>query len=206
MSLSGSAPIAVTCTPSSRCRSPLLRLALTAEEATLTDETPTPESEPEREQWTPENDPDGYTLDDISPKDWYLDTVLDFVHGFNDEHPGGIVGLTVTSNGVVVSGLAISRAEWIAGVVDQYKEAGADQTATYIDKLFRQAQDSVIERAKHRDEADLPSRARGFLHLKDARLGAGETYTQVPLWRGALTDITGWSLGSWNPKQTPAAD
>ena len=163
------------------------------------------ESEPTK-QWDPETDPDGYTYDDISPKDWYLDTVLNFVHGFNDEHPGGIVGLTVTSNGAVVSGLAISRAEWLAGVVDQYKQAGAEDTATYIEKVFKQTHDAVIGRAKGRDEADLPSRARGFLHMKDARIGAGDTYTQVPLWRGALADITGWSLGSWNPKQNRDED
>lgn len=172
----------------------------------MTDESTTTNTEASEKSWEPETDPDGYTRDDISPKDWYLDTVLNFVHGFNDEHPGGIVGLTVTSNGVVVSGLAISRAEWMAGIVNQYKEAGADETAIYIEKVFNQAHDMVIERAKERDDADLPSRARGFLHMKDVRLGTGDVWTQVPLWRGALADITGWSLGSWNPKQTPATD
>lgn len=157
-------------------------------------------------EWDPSTDPDGYTLDDVRSKDWFLDTVLTFVHGFNDEHPSGIVGLTVTSNGVVVSGLAISRAEWIAGVVGQYNEAGADETAKYIDQVFQKAHNAVIGQAKERDEADLPSRARGFLHMKDVRLGAGDTYTQVPLWRGSLADITGWSLGSWNPEQTPDAE
>lgn len=175
----------------------------------MTDETTNPTDKSETAAptpWDPESDPDGYTREDVSPKDWYLDTVLDFVHGFNDEHPGGIVGLTVTSGGVVVSGLAISRAEWMAGVVDQYKQAGADQTAIYIEKVFNQAHDTVVERAKDRDEAGLPSRARGFLHMKEVRLGAGDTYTQVPLWRGALADITGWSLGSWNPKQELSQD
>jgi hypothetical protein len=169
----------------------------------MTDANTNPDSEEPMKPWDPETDPDGYTRDDITSKDWYLDTVLNFVHGFNDEHPGGVVGLTVASNGVVVSGLAISRAEWMAAVVDQYKQAGADETAASIEKVFKQAHDMVVEGAKDRDKADLPSRARGFLHMKDARLGAGDTFTQVPLWRGDLADITGWSLGSWNPKQYP---
>lgn len=157
------------------------------------------------DEWDPATDPDGYTIDEIAPKDWYLDTVLNFVHGFNDEHLEGIVGLTVISSGVVVSGLAISRAEWMAGVVDQYKQAGADDTAVYIDKVFQRTHNMVLERAKERGDADLPSRARGFLHMKDVRLGAGETYTQVPLWRGSLSDITGWSMGSWNPRRADDA-
>jgi hypothetical protein len=42
--------------------------------------------------------------------------------------------------------------------------------------------------------------------MKDARilLGGGDEYVQVPLWRGALADITGWSLGSWNPSPEDA--
>ena len=169
----------------------------------MTDLTNDDTDAPEPAPWDPETDPDGYTYDDIRPKDWYLDTVLNFVHGFNDEHPGGIVGLTVTSNGAVVSGLAISRTEWMAGVVAQYNEAGADETAIYIEKVFNQAHDTVVGRAKERDEADLPSRARGFLHMKGVQIGTGTATTTVPLWRGSLADITGWSLGSWNPKQAP---
>jgi hypothetical protein len=91
----------------------------------------------------------------------------------------------------------------MAGVVDQYRQAGADETAVYIEKVFNHAHDLVIERAKGRGEADLPSRARRFLHMKDVRLGTGDVWTQVPLWRGALADITGWSLGSWNPTHNP---
>jgi len=156
--------------------------------------------------WDPDTDPDNYTADDIRAKDWFFDTVLNFAHGINDEALGGVIGLTVTSGGVVLSGLAVSRAEWMAGVVDQYKEAGAGETTIYIEKLFNQAHDEVLKHAKRRGEAELPTRARSFLHMKDVRIGVGNVYTQVPLWRGALADITGWSLGSWNPKQNPAVE
>ncbi|MFJ3395292.1 hypothetical protein [Leifsonia aquatica] len=156
-------------------------------------------AEPEVAAWDPAADPDGYTWDDVRPKDWYLDTVLNFAHGFSDETVGGTVGLTVTSNGVLVSGLAISRTEWIAATVDQYKQSGAAGTAPYIDKLFNEVHDDVVDAAAKREAARLPRRAQNFLHMKDVRLGTGTVTTQVPLWRGALADITGWSMGSWNP-------
>ena len=173
----------------------------------MTTETTNPKDESdELTQWDPVNDADGYTLDDVRSKDWFLDTVLNFVHGFNDETPGGFVGLTVTSNGVLVSGLAISLAEWITVMVELYKQAGADETADHVRTLFTQAHNGVLDQAKARDEADLPSLARGFLHMKDVRIGVGNVTTQVPLWRGSLADITGWSLGSWNPKQDENGD
>lgn len=154
--------------------------------------------------WAPENDPDGYTFDDVQPKDFYLETVLNFVHGLSDEHQGA-VGLTVTSNGALVSGLAISRAEWIAGVVEQYKQAGAGETAHYIESLFSEHHGDIVAEKARRSDADLPTRARGYLHMKDARIGTGTSYTEVGLWRGNLVDITGWSLGSWNPQQSRGA-
>jgi hypothetical protein len=167
----------------------------------LTDDTSAKPAEETtaRKKWDPNTDPDGYTWDDISPKDWYLDTVLNFVLGFSDEYEGGSVGLTVQSNGVTVSGMAISRTEWIAGIVGQYAQAGAEDTGKYIKQLFEQANAQAIDGDKERQKAELPTTARRFLHLKDARIGHGDQYTQVPLWRGKLSDITGWSLGSWNP-------
>lgn len=158
---------------------------------------------PESASWDPETDPDGYTYDDIRPKDWYLDTVLNFAHGSDDEGEGGMVGLTVTSGGALVSGLAISRDEWIKRTVDLYRSSGAPDTARYIEELFNKVQNITVDRAKERRDADLPTRVRGFLHMKDVQIGTGTVTTQVPLWRCSLADITGWSLGSWNPKQSP---
>lgn len=102
-----------------------------------------------------------------------------------------------------MSGLAIGRDEWIKRMVDLYRGSGAPDTAGYIEELFNKVQNITVERAKERRDADLPTRARGFLHMKDVQIGTGTVTTQVPLWRGSLADITGWSLGSWNPKQSP---
>lgn len=62
---------------------------------------------------------------------------------------------------------------------------------------------SDIDNTVARGSGMLSSLARGFLHMTDVRLGAGDTVTQVSLWRGELSDITGWSFGCWNPKYDP---
>ncbi|MFX7825277.1 hypothetical protein ABTK20_23020, partial [Acinetobacter baumannii] len=77
----------------------------------------------------------------------------------------------------------ISRAEWITRTTKLYAQAGAEETGSYVEKIFRQVHDEGLERAKARDAAGLPSAARRFLHMKDVRLGVGDTWTQVPLWR-----------------------
>jgi hypothetical protein len=176
------------------------------DETTATTDESAPNTSDEALPWDPDTDPDGYTLDDVSAKDLFLDILLDFSHGSSDEHTGGRLGLTVISGGTVVSGIAISRAEWVSIIVDLYKQPGTAGTAPHVEKLFNSVQDGVEAQAKSREGAGLPARARGFLHMKDARLGVGNVTTQVPLWRGNLADITGWSLGAWNPPESLAAD
>lgn len=54
----------------------------------MTDESVTPEPDDEPAKWDPESDPDGYTWEDVRPKDFLLDVVLDFGVGDREE-PGG---------------------------------------------------------------------------------------------------------------------
>ncbi len=149
----------------------------------------------------PSNDPDGYTEDTVERKDWYLDVVLTLAHGGSDQHTEGLVGLTVTSNGAVVSGLAISRSAWIAGVAEQYQNSGVGEAGTVLAETFKSFHDGVVNEADRRRKAELPTAARKFLHMKDARISTGSTSIQLPYWRGSLADITSWAMGSWNPKQ-----
>lgn len=165
------------------------------------DATPTDLAHDAQQLWDPSNDPDGYTDGTVERKDWYLDVVLTVAHGGSDQHSEGLVGLTVTSNGAVVSGLAISRSAWIAGVAEQYQNSGASETATAIAETFDLLHNNAVNEASRRRDADLPTATRKFLHMRDARIGTGSDYIQLPYWRGSLVDITSWALGSWNPKR-----
>ena len=149
-------------------------------------------------KWDEENDPDGMTRKDITPKDWALDTLLHFIVGFNDDGDDGSIGLTVTCGGATVSGITISRKQWLDGMSKTFHENATGDLADNLDKVWKMYADNAIDKAKERDAANLPSRRRGFIHMRDARIHENGGIN-VPFWRGNLDDVTSWSLGSHNP-------
>lgn len=151
-----------------------------------------------------EDDPDGYTDDDISSKDGFFDILLSLHVGFADEHRG-FIGVTLQSNGAVISGIVISRDEWIERIVDSLRASGGGQTAEHLGQVYTDIQRRFLDEWNRRDEANLPGRARRFIHMRDVRILNGAEIN-VPLWRGALADVTGWSLGSWNPNESVPAE
>jgi len=84
----------------------------------------------------------------------------------------------------------------VSHIASQFKRAGAEETATYVEQLFQEAHDAYVENSDKRRQGDLPTRARRFLHMKDVSFGNGTATTTLEFWRGSLADITGWSLGS----------
>lgn len=166
----------------------------------MTDHTAQPAAEGDPEKWDPATDPDGYTREDVSPKDFLLDVLLDSTLGTREDG-GGSFSLTVTLGGQVVSGTAISRGEWMDSVASQYDQAGGGD---FIRKAFDMVQGQIVEEQERREAADLPTGARGFLHMRDVRVGNGGGWADLRYWRGSLSDVTGWSLGSWSPGSTPA--
>lgn len=160
----------------------------------MTDEAVAPAAEDKPAKWDPATDPDGYTREDVRSKDFLLNVMLDFGLGTREE-PGGSFNLTLIVGGQVVSGIAISRGEWMDAVAGQFEGAGGHE---YLRKIFDKANDAIVEEEGRRTAADLPTRARRFVHMRDVRIGNGNVWTEVPYWRGALADVSGWSLGSWN--------
>lgn len=159
---------------------------------------PHPTDEPV-EPWDEASDPDGYTRTEVTPKDWYLDTLLGFVVGDKDDTDDGAVGITVTTAGAVVSGIAISRKAYIGHSLELLRKSGTrEDLVEAVETLWNLGATRAIDEANRRHEVDLPSRARRFIHMRDARIWAPEGSLNVPLWRGTLVDITGWSLGSHN--------
>ena len=147
-----------------------------------------------------DDDPDGLTAADVLSKDGLLDLLLGSYVGWKDDGHGH-VGLTVQSGGVVISGVVISRTEWITRLAQSLRESGTAEFADNLEASFGRIQRDLAEEWDRRDQADLLGRARRFIHMRDVRVLATPS-VDLPLWRGALADITGWSLGSWNP---PAA-
>lgn len=166
----------------------------------MTDDIPDLDFDAEVPKWDEANDPDGYTRAELAPKDWTLSHVLDFTIGPRDDDEGS-VGLTVVSGGVVVSGIAISEAEHNKILLQQLRDAGADETAQWVGKLLDKQIALVTTKREERVAADLPYAARRFLHMRDARIYHGDSWVNAPLWRGILADVSSWSLGTHKPAE-----
>jgi len=160
----------------------------------MTDDATDLATEDEPAKWDEASDPDGYTHEDVRSKDFLLDVVMKFAFG-NKEEPGVSFGLTLTLGGQVVSGMAITRGEWMDGVASQYEESGGTE---YLRKIFTKVHEGIVADEARREAANLPNRGRRFIHMRDVQIGNGGGWTEAPYWRGALADVTGWSLGSWS--------
>lgn len=166
----------------------------------MSDTTPAPDPTDEPVVlWDEASDPDGYTRAEVTPKDWYLDTLLGFFVGDKDDNDEGAIGITLTTAGAVVSGIAISRKAFIERSVELLRKSGTrDDLVEAVETLWNFGATQAIDEANRREGAELPSRVRRYIHMRDARIWAPEGSLNVPLWRGTLADVTGWSLGSHN--------
>lgn len=143
------------------------------------------------------DDPDGYTDEDISSKDFVLDVVMSGYVGFKDELEGSI-SMTIQCGGNIVSGMVISETAWTSLMCEQLREGGSPALADAAEEALLRRLADAGEEHDRRDAADLNGRARRFIHMQDAKIFDGERDVNVPLWRGAMKDISGWSLGAWN--------
>lgn len=106
------------------------------------------------------------------------------------------VALTLSVSGVVITGTLVGRRRWLSLFRQATERAG--EMGALIGGHIEGAWVKAME-----DEDDtLPY---GFLHLRDARYlqGSGQ-FNLVPqdgglLWRGRLSEISGWSLGAIHP-------
>ncbi|MFG3422898.1 hypothetical protein ACGFZ2_29280, partial [Micromonospora sp. NPDC048063] len=109
---------------------------------------------------------------------------------------GITLGITLTVRGVVVTGTLIGRDEWAEGMAELLKSAGenGELLGSRILDVFRK-----LDLNRTRDENSEPY---SYIHLKDARYVAGHGLlpspgSRVPVyWRGRLSEVSGWSLGT----------
>jgi len=147
-----------------------------------------------------DNDPDGLTREDLIAKDWVLDDIFDFNFGPDESAKDAHFGLTLNFSGLLVSGLAITRAAWTAGTMAGFPE-NASHTRDALTKVWASDDEKAREAAASRKERNLPSRTRLSVHLKDVQIYAPGGPVNAAFWRGNVSDITGWTLGSYNPAE-----
>jgi hypothetical protein len=125
--------------------------------------------------------------------DSQLRVLVDVVNDLPDDTR---IGITLTAQGLVISGFLIPASLWqrqragIAGVIAPlFSGLAAKHEAK------RAANNTSRDDGRDRDtDADLPA---SFIHLVNARIYTGSD--GFPLnglaWRGRLSQVTGWSLG-----------
>lgn len=157
------------------------------------------EAETVASKWTPEDDPDGYTWDDLKNRDWVLEQFLSVTFGLDDETENASVSLTVDFGGTVVSGLAIPRGAWLVRMAELLNGAfsvdNGEGLGDALERNWRRQFDEMTEERHARAEKDLPTVGRGYIHFGDATVYANGAQMRVKQWRGIMSSVTGWSLG-----------
>lgn len=130
-------------------------------------------------------------------KDW----LLTFLVGLANDAGIG-VDITVVADGTVVSGRLVSMHDWLRMNADQFPDGEVAQILA--DHLRQLAAEATPTSADSDDDDGQPSAS--YIHLADARyVDAQGAYPGRGslLWRGRLSGISGWSLGSLRAEETP---
>lgn len=141
-------------------------------------------------------DPHGITQDDVLGKDILLDVLLTMNNGLRDDSENSF-NLTVAVDGVVISGIAISAKEWRRRMFEVLSAAN-ESFGSAFNSFASDAAENKKEMLDSREAEGRPNPALRFIHMRDARIVSGNTSQKLPLWRGNLSKLSGWSLGSIN--------
>lgn len=114
------------------------------------------------------------------------------------------VGLTVTVDGVVVTGTLIGTLAYCRALADEFVSTTG---STDMDELFAESFHEMVDNAaglaagdrRNPPDAESYERSIRFLHLSDARFAVGGGMLPLGrhgvLWRCPVSDVSGWSLG-----------
>ncbi len=143
---------------------------------------------------TADSDPDGLPADAFEPPDWALDLLIEALSG-DDESGTRSTVVTLSFAGTLVTGRLVSLVVWTRGI-KQWMAQSNPGFADALETLFLLPMQEVIEMTKKRVENGLPVPARQFIHLQDVRIGYGTSATTMKFWRGRLSEVSGWAIGS----------
>lgn len=146
-------------------------------------------------RWTEASDPDGLTREDIVSKDWMLTDLVEIFTGLHDDGNGSF-SVTLLMPGGVVSGTAISASAYREAFLGVFGQSADETTVSSLRRLWDLRHQKIQESLARREKAQVPLPARSYIHLRDVKILANGQTINVPLWRGSLSDVAGWNLGS----------
>lgn len=126
-------------------------------------------------------------------RDLYLHMLIKLLEG--DETNSSNIPVTLTTNGAVVHGQLITMETWKELWPETLRDAqgtGAELIRGFLDSI-----DTAFKQVREEDGLPEPEDdgLRNFVHLKEAVVH-GTNGIALPLWRGRLDSITGWSIGT----------
>jgi hypothetical protein len=115
------------------------------------------------------------------------------------EHDGSTdssMAITLSTNSGVITGQLITRDTWKALWSTQLE--GATGNGAELMKTFIESVDKAIDELNEEEGAEDQDPVRRFIHLKDATMFVpGADRLSLPLWRGRLESVAGWTLGNF---------
>lgn len=134
--------------------------------------------------------------------DWFLATMLDRVSATGEEQP-----LTVFCGGLAVMGKAVPEEAYfqkmgfntLAEHAPQWRDESAKELGE-IDERLNHDDISIEERQFLLSRADELGR-RIIVMVDVTILGAGPTPIRAPVWRGRLSQVSGWIPGLPDERQ-----
>jgi hypothetical protein len=138
-----------------------------------------------------DNDPDGFVSDDFREEDPLLQHLLGVVPGKDGDNE---LGITVTVNGVVISGRAVSSARWQKLWTRALRESNEELGDEFNLVVPNSAKDNA-DMVARREAENRPIPAPFFLHLTDAEIVTGGFRRHVGLMRVQRERIDAWALG-----------
>lgn len=128
--------------------------------------------------------------------DWILRIMLDAVSITKQEQ-----AITLVCGGVVVSGVVVPEETFFARI--GLNEVGRDIAEEVADE--RQQREELAERARQEGLSEEARRSlddkiddlqRRFVHMRDVVIFSGPRMVTAEAWRGRLSEVSGWSLGT----------
>ncbi|MFE3471002.1 MULTISPECIES: hypothetical protein [unclassified Streptomyces] len=111
-----------------------------------------------------------------------------------DEDPRAGLPMTLTHPGGLLHGDAIGHEQWKAEwarSLRQVEGEGANLLAEFPETV-----DQGVRELRAEEDAAGAARLPRWIHLRDVTLVSGAmTPVSLPLWRGRLSDVSGWALG-----------
>lgn len=117
------------------------------------------------------------------------------IHVLVEQSDENRIPVTLNIPGTIIYGHMVSGSAWRTRWVERVGAMGGDgkDHLSFFPSQLRSALDEVVPESGTDADKPMPR----FIHLLDATMvtGAMNTTVEVPLWRGRLADVSGWSIG-----------